>query len=73
MIEVGNQGIAHAKLIRGEDELVGPALELLQLAIGTNGRLCGTGSAHTYTAHTMTFLLRFVHDLAGFLAYKHLL
>ena len=72
MIEVGHKGIGHTEIVRREDELISPALELLQQSVGTHGTLCGTGCTDTYGTHTVTSLLRAVHDVTGLLVDEHL-
>ena len=54
MVEISHEGGGHPELVWWEDELIGPALKLLQKTVRTHGTLRSTGRAHTDGADTMT-------------------
>ena len=66
MVEVGNHGVSQSEVIRWEDELVGPSVELLQHSVGTYRSLCGTHGADAHCTDVVTLFLGLVDGSTGF-------
>ena len=73
MIEIDHHAVGQSKVIRREDEPVGPAVKLLQHAIGTHSGLSGTQRRHTDGTDMMSGSLRLVDRHAGLGRDDHLL
>ena len=73
MIEVGYHRVGNTELVRREDELVGPALILLEHLVRAYGGLGSLDYTCAYCAHVVSVLLGSVHCLAGISSNKHLL
>ena len=73
MIEVGNHRVCQSEVVRREDELIGPAVKLLQHSVSTDGRLCGTQRADADSTHVVALCLGIVGNAAGLSIDNHLL
>ena len=73
MIEVRDHRVGKSEVIRWEDELIGPAIVLLQHTVGANGCLRSLHHACTHSTHMVSGTLCVVHQLAAVGIDAHLL
>ena len=71
-MEIGNESIRHAEIIRGEDKLVRPPFKLRQPSFGGHAALQCTYHRRTHGTNFMLFILRVIHDFHRFRCHEDL-